>query len=1727
MPLTEQQRQEAFQKLAQGISSKQESEQKGGGILSKIGSAIKGIGKVVKPITQPRDVESYIAEFAEKPVAKAIYAPVKAATEVVYPKIKEILTPVEPSRLDPHLTWKLQSAGRTEDLNKLKSEGVIIPTTEEVLKSPKITQVMSQDEKDYYKNRYIQDYAKQKVVEEDKRNSFAETGSWQDKGDAYYSQLAKDRLPQIVEEMAIKARDNKRNVVENEYIDHLTMGGQTPLDKKLAENINNRYIQSIQEQDIRDLSYDDIKDVTVGKVSLSDKMGEIPAVSAIYTGRLLNGMYKFLFNTTSMLTPGVLSETFSKVGLGEYTPTSIEEKLYKPLTDNEKLAASMGDSVAFVESAIITHGTLKALPAFAASKNLWGGKKLIQLTKKYPSLVDKAIHQGSFVIPGQAFLEQDATVEGRIKEFVKDMFLAEMFGVASSIQPYGVLSFGIQGGLGYGMARLAGASTEESVAQGLLFAGLQGAGYIDTAKSTGFKMWQSRNTIKKMTGLKIKDNYTDNDLRELWNKSRKELSRKMSPREYESLKDSLTTLRGVSQSARTFHNPIVEIQKTHREIKRETRKLLGLENIKFKPAAVNEVLRPTTPGKPKMVGENKLIIFDSSVPVSKKDIKFLRSSDGKKAYLKRLDSLKTEYRKASWKNKKEIGKKLDLMRGLGNQLGYEGPRITDIAKPLSIPELILKDNSAMGTLVDAGWENYHANKKLGAVRKNISDIANALEVNEKIVAREFIRQSKERANGIEYFKENITNEEVNKLLKVKPTIEGVVDFSIVAKETVQPEVSREIDPDIEQKEKLKVTQAERLQNIAYKEKRENTFSSPIPVTGTTKILTTYGDVIDYYRNELKVKFSDSVMNDLLTKPADQQSTVMLRQLKDILEQEVAGNPNAIKNFVDATKYRKYLEEPQKPKTVTYRVGITTATEKVNEIKKLWDKGKKLEKQKKYNSAEKIFKQIVKPGKEMLEKLFPPNGIKIEEINYSIGRFGNDTEPTLYSKFIVKEESLPEFISKISKIADKDFQQTAVHIHRWWLTEKDGNVKLGIADEKQGISYEPAYDIKFKKVISYKEYVEVINPLIAKYGLPGSTLLPDRSGIEMYNVSAYNKNYEEFKKQSRRFVEDLDSRGLVKGVQEGTRELRSIASTLGDGTTTYERIYSEFRSREKAKGIEPTEVAKEEIKPAEKEGVIELEIKENVSPDLPKQIADIKNQLKKYELVGWGTKETGGQNKLIIRETEETARKRIVKEVPAYKGIKFSVKNMRVKQFIPLKNSFTPEEMEIVSKEFGIKMPPKSEIKDIKLPVVEKKIKVSELSKKEQGIIREDYEVTADEISRKEYKEMFGKNYVEKEVVKPAKVVEKKVESVEEKLLTEARKFQAEGKTLEEFVKAQEPTIQIQKLTKAAEKVSDKNVFSVNWIKAKDAVKGQGLTKDYFIDFLKQQKDNGKLGFNTSELSSDGKGFIDSLIKDGYIRKTDLGERVNGKFVNYTYGITDKVNNYNSKFKSQLIDIWKEAQIEKPEITEKITEEPVTKPSKYEITPVEEPVKPKGKPSKIALSIEAKAIERELTDRFEELAEFDPLTIKEDAKASNDLINSDIERARRIIRGEESFPREIKNEVSLIIAMEERIRNTEDNDLAFELNYELGNSPLVSGTSRAAQTMRVARERVKDSAMTQMQDVKAYRENKVIKVLGKDTDITKVKREITNRIKKEIKKNNLTLTEKENLTWKKFLEGIQC
>jgi hypothetical protein len=199
-------------------------------------------------------------------------------------------------------------------------------------------------------------------------------------------------------------------------------------------------------------------------------------------------------------------------------------------------------------------------------------------------------------------------------------------------------------------------------------------------------------------------------------------------------------------------------------------------------------------------------------------------------------------------------------------------------------------------------------------------------------------------------------------------------------------------------------------------------------------------------------------------------------------------------------------------------------------------------------------------------------------------------------------------------------------------------------------------------------------------------------------------------------------------------------------------------------------------------------------------------------------------------------------------------------------------------------------------------------------------------------------------------------------------------------------------------------------------------------------------------------------------------------------------------KSQLTDIWNKYQS---------LQEGVEVP-KVELTP-----------SKVAKSVEAKAVEEKLTKGFGDIAGYEKITIKEQAEKTANLLNDDFDNAIKMVKGEIPVNEGIKPEM-LIKTVEDYAQAKGDVNLL----RELAKSPLVSETSAHAQALRILAERNPESALANIQKVAKGRASNFERKTGKTID--KATKEISDEIKSKVKQKIPTKQD-----WTKFIEEIKC
>lgn len=181
-----------------------------------------------------------------------------------------------------------------------------------------------------------------------------------------------------------------------------------------------------------------------------------------------------------------------------------------------------------------------------------------------------------------------------------------------------------------------------------------------------------------------------------------------------------------------------------------------------------------------------------------------------------------------------------------------------------------------------------------------------------------------------------------------------------------------------------------------------------------------------------------------------------------------------------------------------------------------------------------------------------------------------------------------------------------------------------------------------------------------------------------------------------------------------------------------------------------------------------------------------------------------------------------------------------------------------------------------------------------------------------------------------------------------------------------------------------------------------------------------------------------------------------------------------------------------------------------VKPVENPTNV----SKVSKSVQERSLEKKLTDTgFEQMAGYTAKTVEDQSARVANLITTDTERAKAIIRGEKPVPKGMSGSM-LIKGVEEHALANND----VELMKDLAKSPLVSQTSTHAQELRLLRERQPNSPVAHIQDILDARIKAAEKRMKQPFE--KVLTTTANDIKKEVKPPS-------KYDWQTFVNSIKC
>lgn len=378
----------------------------------------------------------------------------------------------------------------------------------------------------------------------------------------------------------------------------------------------------------------------------------------------------------------------------------------------------------------------------------------------------------------------------------------------------------------------------------------------------------------------------------------------------------------------------------------------------------------------------------------------------------------------------------------------------------------------------------------------------------------------------------------------------------------------------------------------------------------------------------------------------------------------------------------------------------------------------------------------------------------------------------------------------------------------------------------------------------------------------------------------------------------------------------------------------------------------------------------------------------------------------------------------------------------------------------------------------------------------------------------------KEVAPEIKAEAQKVEPAVDPLIEEARKY----KSAEEFVNSQlyyhgtNKTFKEFKHTTNAElgrgyyftpdmfaaqkfawgkKVNQggkQNIITVTPTFKKPLILGEGVDGKLALELWEKSSARNPNGGAIEKIAKDG-GY-DAIIRKGYGEGEEIMifDKKNIKIQSQA-ATPEEVLSQTAETKADLTSIWNKAH----------------EGVKAEIPKAETPLE--GKPAKSAVDVNKVIAEKgfeALPD--EELAKYNPITKADTISKIDTLLKADESSAIEMAKGNMPIPNDIQAQV-LFNTVEKLAEQKGD----IQTLMDLAKSPLAEQRSLSAQNLGAsAWNKIKDTIVEKIQEVKKARESKI-------TDV-KMKEKVSKSLKEETQKINLS---KEELSWDRFLSKIEC
>lgn len=218
------------------------------------------------------------------------------------------------------------------------------------------------------------------------------------------------------------------------------------------------------------------------------------------------------------------------------------------------------------------------------------------------------------------------------------------------------------------------------------------------------------------------------------------------------------------------------------------------------------------------------------------------------------------------------------------------------------------------------------------------------------------------------------------------------------------------------------------------------------------------------------------------------------------------------------------------------------------------------------NIEAVYAEVVEDAREYMTQRLTDAGIQDITVSPNFGRFG-EAEPSLFITARVAPEQEDEFLRLVADIADIDFDQSAVLIHRP-LRQDEKGLALGIYDEAGNIttrdsglgqySVEPfmRYTKPDGTPITAQEML-IIDQAAKDAGIAGYATTADNMGIDLINVSKYD-DAENFNNALEIFDADTNLSGIFGSPESrtssaGIRRLSHYGATGDDGLVGYDAL----------------------------------------------------------------------------------------------------------------------------------------------------------------------------------------------------------------------------------------------------------------------------------------------------------------------------------------------------------------------------------------------------------------------------------------------------------------------------------------------------------------------------------------------------------------------------------------------